>query len=137
MAMSCKGQLRVRLAGQHRRRIHPHGALLGLYKILFRFKAVLWESLHPPFICKAYPITILLHDHWAIYALLPTLLLYAVSHTILVMAISCKGQCPARRSDSTASFLYSKRRPPQSKLAHIHEQSKFTDSAYLVAAGHL
>jgi len=45
--------------------------------------------------CKAYPIAILLHDHWAIYALLPTPLMYAVNHTILVMAISCKGQLAA------------------------------------------
>jgi len=42
--------------------------------------------------CKAYPIAILLHGHWAIYALLPTPVLYAVNHTILVKAISCKGQ---------------------------------------------
>ena len=49
--------------------------------------------MYPPTpLCEAYPIAILLHDHWAIYALLPTPLLYAVNHTILVMAISCKGQ---------------------------------------------
>jgi len=48
---------------------------LSLYKILFRCKALLGESiilLVPPPNCKAYPIAILLHDHWAIYALLPT-----------------------------------------------------------------
>jgi len=47
----------------------------SLYKILFRFKALLGESiilLLPPPTCKAYAIAILLHDHWAIYALLPT-----------------------------------------------------------------
>jgi len=68
---------------------------ISLYKIPFRFKALLWESIiivppHPT--CKAYPIAILLHDHCVIYALLPTPLLYAVNHTLLVMAISCKGK---------------------------------------------
>jgi len=42
--------------------------------------------------CKAYPIAILLHDHCAIYAVPSTPLLYAIHHTILVMAILCKGQ---------------------------------------------
>jgi len=69
--------------------------LVSLYKILFRFKALLTESiillLLPP-TCEAYPIAILLHDHRAIYALPPTLLLYTIHHTILVKAISCKGQ---------------------------------------------
>ena len=41
--------------------------------------------------CKAYPIAILLHDHCAIYAFLPTPLLYAVHSIILVMVIACKG----------------------------------------------
>ena len=71
----------------------------GLYKILYRFKALLWESimlLFPPPTCKAYPIAILLHAHCAIYALPPTPLLYAIHHTILVMAISCKGQAQVR-----------------------------------------
>jgi len=45
--------------------------------------------------CKAYPIAILLHDYRAIYAPPPTPLLYAIYHTILMMAISCKGQYPA------------------------------------------
>jgi len=50
----------------------------SLYQILYRFKALLWESiifLPPPPFCKAYPIAILFHDHCAIYALLPTPLL--------------------------------------------------------------
>jgi len=49
---------------------------VSLYKILFHFKAVLWESMilsllpsHLP-----YPITILLHHHCAIYAPPPTIL---------------------------------------------------------------
>jgi len=69
---------------------------VSLYKILFHFKALLWESIivlpppHPT--CKAYPAAILLHDHCAIYAPPPTPPLYAIHHTILVMAISCKGQ---------------------------------------------
>ena len=42
-----------------------------------------------------------------------------------------------RLSDSTSSFLSSKRRNSESKLAHLHEQSEFTHSGSLVAAGHL
>jgi len=67
---------------------------LSFNTILFRFKALLWESitlLLPPPTCKAYPIAILLHDDCAIYALLPIPLAYAIYHTILMMAIACKG----------------------------------------------
>ena len=73
---------------------------LSLYKILFHFKALLWESitllLSSP-TCKAYPIAILLHDHCAIYAPPPTPLLYGIHRTILAMAISCEDQVRARR----------------------------------------
>jgi len=67
----------------------------GLNKILFHFKALLWQSiilLLPPPTYKAYPIAILLHDHCAIHARPPTPPVYAIRHTIFVMAISCKGQ---------------------------------------------
>jgi len=82
------------------------GVYISLYTILFCFKALSWESiilvcLHPT--CKACPIAILSHDHWAIYALLPSPLLYAVNHTILVMAISCKGQGIHRRAPKSKS----------------------------------
>jgi len=40
-------------------------------------------------------------------------------------------RCPVRLSDSTSSFLQSKRRHSYSKLAHVHEQREFTYSAYL------
>ena len=65
-----------------------------IYKILSPFKALLCESiillcLPPP---AAHPIGILMHDHRATYAPPPTPPLYAIYHTILVMAISCKGQ---------------------------------------------
>jgi len=49
---------------------------------------------HPciaPPTCKAYPIALLLHDHCAIYVSPLTLLFYAIHHTILMMATSCKG----------------------------------------------
>jgi len=65
------------------------------YKIFFHFKALLCESiilLFPPPTCKAYPITILLYAHFAIYAPPPTPRLYAMHHTLLAMPISCKGQ---------------------------------------------
>ena len=45
------------------------------YKILFHFKALLWESLIlllPRSPCKAYPVAILLHANCAIYAPPPT-----------------------------------------------------------------
>jgi len=45
-----------------------------------------------PFTCKAYPIATLMHGHCAIYAPPPTHPVYAIHHTILAMAISCKGQ---------------------------------------------
>jgi len=50
------------------------------------------SSVHPPPTCNTYPIAILLHGHCAIYAPPPTPPVYATHHTILVMAISCKGQ---------------------------------------------
>jgi len=70
---------------------------ISLYTILFHFKAVLWSlssfDCHPP-TCNAYRIAILLHAHChcAIYAPPPTLPLYAIHHTILLMAVSRKGQ---------------------------------------------
>jgi len=75
-------------------------ALVSLYKILFHSKALLWESTilysPPPPTYKAYPIALLLRDHGAIYACLPTPPVHAIHHTILVMAISCKVQSPGR-----------------------------------------
>jgi len=69
---------------------------VGLYKMLFHFKALLWSRiillLPPPPTCNAYPIAIPLHDHCAIYALPPTPHVYTIHHTILVTAISCEGQ---------------------------------------------
>ena len=43
--------------------------------------------------CIAYRIAILLHDYCAVYP--PTTpILYAIHHTLLVMAVSCEGQAP-------------------------------------------
>jgi len=50
---------------------------------------------HPciaPSICIAHIIAILSHGYCAIYDPPPTTLLYAIHHTKLVLAISCKGQ---------------------------------------------
>ena len=72
---------------------------VSLNKILFYFKALVWESIIlvlPPPTYKAYPIAILLHAHCAIYAPPPTPPLYAIHYTILVLAISCKGQTGRR-----------------------------------------
>jgi len=46
----------------------------------------------PPPICIAHTFAIRLHDYYALYDPPPDLLLYAIHHTILVMAISCKGK---------------------------------------------
>ena len=66
-----------------------------MYKLLLHFKALLWESLIfllPLPTCIVYHIAILLHDHCAIYDLPPSPPLYAIHHTISVMAIFCEGQ---------------------------------------------
>jgi len=66
-------------------------------------------GVHHPFIppptCKAYPIAILLHDHCALYAPPPTPPVYATHHTILMMAISCKGQLALSRCCCAEHFL--------------------------------
>ena len=49
---------------------------------------------------------ILLHDYCAIYDPLPTTLLHAIDHTILVMAISCKGQVPRSTIPLQVSRFY-------------------------------
>ena len=67
-----------------------------LYKILFYFEPLWWESIillcPPPPSCKAYPIAILLHDHCAIYPPHHRPLFNAKHNPISVMAISCKGR---------------------------------------------
>jgi len=57
--------------------------------------SLLWESILrslPPPTCNTYPVAIVLDAHCAIYAPPPTLPVYAIHHTISVMAISCKGR---------------------------------------------
>jgi len=58
----------------------------------------------PPPACKVDPIAILLRGHCAIYTLPPTPLLYAKHHTMLVMAISCKGQIPVEPCRAQANL---------------------------------
>jgi len=69
---------------------------ISLYKILFYFIALLWESfilLLPPPSRTTYPIAILLHDEWAIYPPpTPTPPIFVIHHTILAVAILCIGQ---------------------------------------------
>jgi len=72
--------------------------LLGLYKILLYFEAFEHDSiilLSPPPTCIGPTIATRVHDYCAIYDALPTPLLYAIHHTTLVIAISCKGQAVA------------------------------------------
>ena len=94
------GLTRVNLQTGRWARTSGAAASLSLYKILCCCKAVLWESIIfalPPPTCKAYLTlqyycTIIAHHTPP----LPTPLLYAIHLTILVMAISCKGQGAGR-----------------------------------------
>jgi len=69
---------------------------LSLYKMLFYFLKLYCGSQSsfycPPPQCKTYPVAMPLHGYCAIYAPPPPPPVYAIHHTILVMAISCKGQ---------------------------------------------
>jgi len=68
---------------------------IDLYKILFHFKAFVSRSLshvYCPPTCNAHTTPILLHIYCTMNAPPPTPLLYAIQHTRLAMAISCKGQ---------------------------------------------
>jgi len=95
---SAKSSLGVRFGPSRVVDVRPRKQLptwLGLYKILFDFEAFVHESFIlslPPPTCIARTIAMLLHVYCAIYDAPPTPLLYAIHHTILVMAISCKGQ---------------------------------------------
>jgi len=64
----------------------------GLYKILFYFEALLWESIIlvlPSPRLQRLPYCITSVRPLRIYAPPPTLPFYAIHYTILVMAISC------------------------------------------------
>jgi len=66
----------------------------GLYKIFFHLFVFVQEPiipLLPPPISIAHTTAIRLRDFCAIYDLPPTLPVYAIHHTILVMTIACKG----------------------------------------------
>ena len=64
---------------------------LGLNKIWFH-SAAFYVGVNHSLTCIARTITILLHVYCARNDAPPTPLLYAIHYTILVMAISCKGQ---------------------------------------------
>ena len=69
--------------------------VFSLYKIFVHSKASLHSSIIlvlPPPTCFAHTIAILSYDFCAIYDPPTTTLLYAIHHTIVVMAISCKDQ---------------------------------------------
>ena len=93
---------------EHRLVWTPHTPRLGLYKILFYFEAFVYESIIrvlPPPTCIARTIAMLLHVYCARYDAPPTPLFYAIHHTILVMAISCKGQASAGSSTLLKSSI--------------------------------
>ena len=68
---------------------------VGLHKMWFNCEAFVHESIIcvlPPPTCIARTIAILLHVYSAVYDAPPNPVLYAIHHTVLAMAISCKGQ---------------------------------------------
>jgi len=92
----------------HRRTKRTTGEL-GLYKIFVYFKAFMHEIILPflPLrICIAHTIAILLHDYCALHYPLPTPLLYAVNHTKLELAISCKGQAVEELASKQQGGIY-------------------------------
>jgi len=97
--ISCKGQP----TSKTRQRSALLYAQLGLYKIFVHVEAVVHESniifgrLPPalPALLQYYCTTM------AQYTPPPTPLVYAIHHTRLVMAISCKGQCATRVAPSS------------------------------------
>ena len=117
VAISCKGQL-VTLFPAHPGDIHQvnpdaivshctsykhcfkptlniHYTRLAITRDCFTPKLYCWNQssfCYPPPTCKAYPIAILLHRYCAKYVPPPPPPLYAIYHSMLVMAISCKGQ---------------------------------------------
>ena len=72
--MNALDRLREQLAHRDLTNLHQKknsGKGFSFYKILFHFKAVLFEStilLRPPPTCNAYPIAIRVHGHCAVYA---------------------------------------------------------------------
>jgi len=88
--ISFKGQDAFK--GQPRR--FSFGAQVDLYKILFYFEAFVHESiilLLPPSTCIVHTVAILLQYYCAIFEPPSTSLWYVIHHTILCIAISCKG----------------------------------------------
>jgi len=61
-------------------------------RLLQRFCARANHHLSAPPTCNTHTVAIVLHDCCAGYAPPPTHLVIAIHHTILVMAILCKGQ---------------------------------------------
>jgi len=73
---------------------HP---LVGRYKIFVQsneLSCTRQSSFYCPSICIAHILAIRLHYYCAIYDPHLTPLVYAIHHTILAVAISCKGQSP-------------------------------------------
>jgi len=114
--ISCKGLLELEwppkiesMNIEQSERHHGRSPLPDMVSLESFIVAVDHPVIAPPPTYKAYPIAILLHDHCAIYALPPIPPLYVVHHTILVMAISCKGQhgrLLARTEGDKGEFIF-------------------------------
>ena len=83
------------------------------------------SSLHcPPPACIAHTIAILLHDCCAMYDPPPTLLLYAIHHTILVMAVSCKKINRSHIHTHTHTHTHTDREQhPRHRHRHAHDKN--------------
>ena len=109
-----------------------HACSVSLYNILFHFKALLWESiilLLPSSHLQSPPYCITIARPLRNIRPPPTLLLYAIHHTRLVMAISCKGETlryllhyrnrhGARPRGAGDGWLRSSRRRPHRYYSH-------------------
>ena len=76
---------------------------LGVYKIFFHFEAFVHESIIlvlPPPICISHTIAIPLHGYCAECDTPSDPLLYSIHHTMLTIAISCKGEHGTFRGSS-------------------------------------
>jgi len=73
--------------------MHPPWPLQDIVSLQSLIVGVYHPLIDPPS-CNAYPIAILLHDFCAICSPQPTPPVYAIHHTLLVMAMLCKGQIP-------------------------------------------
>jgi len=91
------------LADKSEDAVRSNGLVITRYGFTLKLYCGSQSSFYcPPPTWKAYPIAILLHGHCAIYAHSTDPPFYAIHHTILGMAISCKGQAMGQPKTRTS-----------------------------------